>query len=247
MQRLIAVLERLEHLRGLLDSYNPVKYTSSDEARDLRRQIPEVYGEVEEVYRNLTGDMRIEVKDGSNKDIYCNYFEAGYLSGRTFHSAQGYSELAKVIGRVKSKIGKTSAGPDLDSSQKAAWQMLHPKVRAIATDRFEAGHFADAVEAAFKALNSEVKSIAKGRGASEMDGATLMHTAFSPKNPIIALADLGTQTGRDMQQGYMELFAGAMSAIRNPKAHENIDISPERGFHMLCLASLLWETLDGRV
>ena len=98
-----------------------------------------------------------------------------------------------------------------------------------------------------KALNNEVKTIVRARGANDMDGATLMHAAFSPKNPIIVLADLTSPSGKDMQQGYMELFAGAISAVRNPKAHDNVVISPDRALHFLFLASMLWTTLDDRV
>ena len=71
-----------------------------------------------------------------------------------------------------------------------------------------------------------------------------MHQAFSPKKPVIILDDLSTETGRNTQQGYMEIFAGAMMGIRNPKAHANITISPERGLQFLVLASLLMSKLD---
>ncbi len=142
-----------------------------------------------------------------------------------------------------------SAAPDPSDQATAdsVWSLIHEKVRVVARGRFDDGHYADAVEAALKALGNEVKNIAKSRGAPDMDGATLMHTVFSPKNPLIVLADLSTQTGKDMQQGYMELFAGAMSAVRNPKAHDNVTIDPERALHFLVLASTLWHTLDARL
>lgn len=129
----------------------------------------------------------------------------------------------------------------------AAWQLIHPKVKAVAQERFDHGHYADAVFAALTALNNEVKAIVRARGAPELDGVTLMQTAFSPDNPRIVLADLSSQTGKNMQRGYMDLFAGAMSAVRNPKAHDNISIPPERALHLLFLGSMLWTTLDDRV
>ena len=46
------------------------------------------------------------------------------------------------------------------------------------------------------------------------------------------------------QLGYMEIFAGTMTGIRNPKAHSNIVIDEERGTHLLYLASLLMYKLD---
>ena len=42
----------------------------------------------------------------------------------------------------------------------------------------------------------------------------------------------------------MHLFAGAIQATRNPKAHEIISITPERALHFLLLASLLMSKLD---
>jgi hypothetical protein len=47
-----------------------------------------------------------------------------------------------------------------------------------------------------------------------------------------------------MQQGYMQIFAGSMTGIRNPKAHENISIDSVRAVHFLFLASLLMAKLD---
>jgi uncharacterized protein (TIGR02391 family) len=134
-----------------------------------------------------------------------------------------------------------------EASVASAWHLLHPRVVEIARERFAASHYADAVEASLKALNNEVRTLARARGAPDMDGARLMHAAFSPKAPIIVLADLGTESGRDMQQGYMEMFAGVMSAIRNPKAHDNVTISPERALHLLFVVSTLWFTLDSRL
>ena len=62
-------------------------------------------------------------------------------------------------------------------------------------------------------------------------------------NPIIYLADLSNDSGKNIQDGYMYLFAGAVSGIRNPKAHENIEISLERATHLIFLLSLLMHKL----
>jgi len=42
----------------------------------------------------------------------------------------------------------------------------------------------------------------------------------------------------------MQIFAGSMTGIRNPKAHGNLNITRERGIHLLFLASLLFHKLD---
>lgn len=124
------------------------------------------------------------------------------------------------------------------------WSGLHPKITEIAQPRFESKHFADAVEASLKEANDRVKSLVKARTGKEYDGADLMRKAFSPNAPIISLADMSTTSGQNEQQGYMEIFAGAMTGIRNPKAHSNLVIDEKRTMHLLYLASLLMYKLD---
>jgi len=47
-----------------------------------------------------------------------------------------------------------------------------------------------------------------------------------------------------MQQGYLQIFAGTMMAVRNPKAHGFVEIDATRCIHFLFLASLLAHKLD---
>lgn len=128
--------------------------------------------------------------------------------------------------------------------QTGIWDLMNGEVVEIAKPRFLAGHYADAVEAALKEINSRVKQRYKSATGDELDGVPLMRKAFTPSAPIIVFDDLSSETGRNIQQGYMELFAGAMAGIRNPKAHSNIVISPERAIHHLMLASLLFSKLS---
>jgi uncharacterized protein (TIGR02391 family) len=77
------------------------------------------------------------------------------------------------------------------------------------------GHYASAVEEAYKCLNNIVKK----KSGSTADGANLMRSVFSPKNPTLKLSDLKSQSKKDQQQGYMDILAGVMMGIRNPRAH----------------------------
>jgi uncharacterized protein (TIGR02391 family) len=127
------------------------------------------------------------------------------------------------------------------------WGLLHPGVVEIAKTRFDSGHYADAAEAVFKEINDVVRKLVKDQTGEEHDGAELMNRAFSVKKPVIKLDDLTTETGRSIQIGYMQIFSGAMTGIRNPKAHSNIEIEPLRSIHFLFLASLLLSKIDERV
>jgi uncharacterized protein (TIGR02391 family) len=127
------------------------------------------------------------------------------------------------------------------------WQFVHPRINALSRPRFDAGFFGDAVETAFKEVNDAVKLIFKARTGKELDGTSLMNTAFSPSNPVIRLNAMDTESERSIQQGYMQIFAGAMTGIRNPKAHGNLNPDSRKALHLICLASLLMFKLDERI
>ncbi len=126
------------------------------------------------------------------------------------------------------------------------WNAIHPAITRISKSRFETEHYGDAVEAAFKELNDLIKKAYKLKTTKEEDGDALMRKAFSvsANNPVFKFADISTETGRNIQQGYMDIFAGSMKGIRNPKAHSNLDVHPEEAWEMIVLASHLmrmWE------
>lgn len=126
------------------------------------------------------------------------------------------------------------------------WPLIHPSVVGVARSRFESGHFADSVEAALKHFNGEVKRRVAGLVAEELDGARLMTRVFSVDKPVLELDDLSTESGRSVQQGYMQMFAGAMTGVRNPKAHANVSIDRQRAIHFLYLVSLFfWKSDEG--
>lgn len=124
------------------------------------------------------------------------------------------------------------------------WPLIHPRIQRVAVSRFRSKNFADSVEAAFKDINVRVKADVLKNGGRELDGVDLMNCAFSPEHPIIVLGDLNTISGRNEQKGHMLLFAGSMIGIRNPKAHDNLEIEEARAMRHLFLASLLMEKLD---
>lgn len=97
------ILEILKELKTTIEEYNPIRYESSARKKELYEKISELYGSVQTSYIKITGNKNIEVPGAGSqiKSTYNNYFEAGYLSGRTFHSHQGFTELLNVIGQIK--------------------------------------------------------------------------------------------------------------------------------------------------
>ena len=131
-----------------------------------------------------------------------------------------------------------------NNNSSSIWDNIHPQIISIAKGRFDDGHYADAVEAAFKEINTRVKKIYRDRTSVEKDGAKLMQAAFSIQNPIIRLGDTSTETGANIQQGYMEMFVGAMIGIRNPQAHNNLLVSKDKAIRKLHFASMLMYKID---
>ena len=102
---------------------------------------------------------------------------------------------------------------------------------------FNDGHYARAVEEAFKLLEVTVR---ERSGRSELSGRDLMFQAFDVKTPRLKLNALKSKFEAGQQEGYRFIFGGAMSAIRNPRAHDHqlVDEAGE-ALEMLLLASHL--------
>jgi uncharacterized protein (TIGR02391 family) len=118
---------------------------------------------------------------------------------------------------------------------------LHPEIDRAASELYRDGHYANAVEASVKALNLLVRL----RSGLDIDGTPLMEKAFSPNNPILKFNDLSDQSDRDEQKGFMMMFSGAVSGLRNPRAHGFIHDDPERALEFIAFVSLLAKLLDG--
>lgn len=155
------------------------------------------------------------------------------------HLGEFIKELTPNDSPLRTLIDNKKSTLDSD-----VWTLIHKEIQRVSKNKFVDGYYADSVESAFKEVNTRVKNIVKKKTGQEFDGASLMQRAFSLENPIIKLDDLTTESGKNIQKGYLQIFSGSIIGIRNPKAHENITISKERGIHFIFLASLLMDTID---
>ena len=107
---------------------------------------------------------------------------------------------------------------------------------------FADGHYSTAVEKAFVCLNNMVKEKSV---LNDKDGADLMRTAFSANSPVLAVNSFQSQSDKNEQQGYMHIFAGAMTGIRNPRVHEHsLEDEPEIALELLVLANHLMRVVS---
>lgn len=216
--------------------------------------IDEIIAEFKELY-DYPGMFRFNtpVYEKVHKDItefvYKNHFEKTeewikISANLLYKSTQKMQrQEADIIIVQLEKLNRRVLARD----NEAFWDYIHPQIKNLVFDKFAGEHYADCVETAFKEINSRLKKIYRKQKNEEKDGTALMNTIFSPGNPVLRFEDISTQSGKDVQAGYMQIFAGAMQGIRNPKAHENLYIQKDTAIKRLILASLLMDKVDEAV
>ena len=96
---------------------------------------------------------------------------------------------------------------------------IHPALPEKVRRLFDDGHFAEATFEAFKFLDKLVSK----HSAIKESGYKLMMAAFDgdkPGVPKIQLTPMIEVSEIDEQKGYRHVFAGGITAIRNPRGHE---------------------------
>ncbi|MFQ5745406.1 MAG: TIGR02391 family protein [Acidobacteriota bacterium] len=149
--------------------------------------------------------------------------------------------LEGLIGRLEEN--RAELGQDAAARARGTFEGLdlHPRIATACADLYRDGHYSNAVLNASVALVNFVK---EKSARHDLDGSALMLEVFSPNKPILAFNDLADQTDKDEQQGMMFLFAGAVLALRNPRAHKLLEDSPEEALEYIALLSLLAKRLD---
>lgn len=127
--------------------------------------------------------------------------------------------------------------------------LIHPRIAQVSKKLYLDGSYANAACDAFIEINDRVKRLFQAikPGEKVPDGDTAMKTIFSPNTPLIEFCDRSSDSGANIQKGFMEMLAGAMSALRNPKAHANIMLDREDAMRRLIFASMLMYKIDEAV
>ncbi|MDD3237902.1 MAG: TIGR02391 family protein [Candidatus Gastranaerophilales bacterium] len=98
-------------------------------------------------------------------------------------------------------------------------------------------HYSQSVFDAFKFIEVQVKNKS---GLKDLFGVSLMRQAFSKQDG--PLKNINLPDGEQVAQ--MELFAGAIGFIKNPKSHNMISVSKEKATELLHLANYLLRILQ---
>jgi uncharacterized protein (TIGR02391 family) len=154
--------------------------------------------------------------------------------------ASALTNLKSALDICKEKVGGGDASGLAGVIRAYRGLELHSEITRAASQLYLDGHYSNAVEAAVKALNGLVRV----RSGLEIDGVSLMERAFSPNGPVLKFNALASQSDKDEQKGFMQLFAGAVSGLRNPRAHGFLKDDPERALEFIAFVSLIAKLLD---
>lgn len=203
----------------------------------LRMHQHEAYEEqVENIYLEITTKAKLFFY--KIKDDPLNLKEDLLSKQLDFFDESDLHDILVILKKAKCYL-------EIPSSERDSfWKYIHPLIRAISKNKFDNNFYADAVETAFKEVNNIIKNANKKITGLEIDGSKLMKKVFSVNNPVFSFADITTDTGRSIQQGYMEIFAGAMTGIRNPKAHNNMLPDKNNTIHLLFIASFMTAKIE---
>ena len=156
--------------------------------------------------------------------------------GKEYAGAYYLGETCAVCeGKGYIKI-KDTFGPDI-------WTMLHPRINKIARQPIEAKNYSDAVVNCVKDLNIELKGFYRKKTGKELDGSALAGSLLSIDKPLLHIADLETESGRNRQKGLIQIIQGLFVGIRNPVFHDQ-NIGYSYCVHSLFILSFIHNELD---
>jgi uncharacterized protein (TIGR02391 family) len=119
-------------------------------------------------------------------------------------------------------------------------KLIHPVISEYALSQFVNGHYQNAVFDSIKAILQIIRTRVKLNN----DGEALITKVFSPNNPMLVFDTMQTETGINIQKGFMMILQGAVKGVRNPTAHGFEKITQFEALQYLIFASLLADKID---
>ena len=114
--------------------------------------------------------------------------------------------------------------------------LLHPAIISSSLGQYRNGHLRDAV------LNGVIAvfDLIRDRTGLDLDGKELVGQAFGRDRGRLVFSEIKTETGRNDQKGFLQIYEGIYTEVRNVKAHSlNHDLNEQKTIQYLVTLSLL--------
>ena len=197
--------------------------------------VQNAYSELFEQYRNRTWSLKVDqlidffgLIDGTDKSI-------GWLQASTFQVLVDFLSASYISPQLKS----------VNPYQMLRWEFqgrnLHPKIHDASEKLFSDGHFPDATFATLRVIEGEVQRLSDLTG----QGQDLMQKAFIIDDKGNKKSKLNFLLTKKNKMVIGSCLQGAMSVIRNPRAHGPAPHeTKDQCLNHLSLVSLLLEKLE---
>jgi len=120
--------------------------------------------------------------------------------------------------------------------------LLHVEIIKHALDKYNDGHLRSAV---LDSMIAVFEFIRARTGIRDEDGDRLIGKVFSLEAPYLILSEIDTESGKNDQKGFMQIFKGVYQGIRNPKAHKlDTDLTKLKAAQYLVFASMLIRRIE---
>lgn len=194
--------------------------------------------------------MHEELTNFVYSNNYENSCEWQLISKNLIYTTKEYlsnEEANNLLRAVEGLKRKELKDQRLSREDKIFLNSLHDKVLTVVEQPYLTNQYATAIENAFKEIDHRLIKLYKKHKGVDDNGVSLMRLIFNPENEdkrLLTFENLNSKSGKNVQDGYMQIFAGAMQGIRNPKAHENMTATKESARDRIILASLLMKKID---
>jgi uncharacterized protein (TIGR02391 family) len=167
------------------------------------------------------------------RNVY-DYIELAAQEERARASAVNPLVEPTAVVQPQQRVRAVGGQADPEDVPALTLELLHPLVRDACATPFANKHYRHGVLDAAMALRDLVRETS---GLADADDSTLMGKAFSQPDPRIVVADLKTETGKNIQRGTMLLAQGIVARLRNPLVHEKVEPDPAEAMEMVALIS----------
>jgi uncharacterized protein (TIGR02391 family) len=219
----LAEIDRIFTMNGCEDSWLVVVNTEKSE------RMNRVFGWFAGIASNAYPSQQVEIVLGTATDVLA----------RMPHTDENSIRIRQTIADLRQSVSSSRVGETPEAIIRLSLEQLDPRVAAAAGSLLASRHYAPAVLSAFASLEAAIKEKSDEK---DLDTTRLAQRVFSPDNPILRCSH-----HRGEQQGFMFLFAGAMLAVRNPRAHhkgEPLRDDVDSALEWLAFASALFRELD---
>jgi uncharacterized protein (TIGR02391 family) len=228
------MVEMIQHLLSVFENmarnmnYNPNALYDGTSIRNIKNDLILLSNEIKTLHPFYSREL-FYLKDTL-------FMQVGFVNTPTF---------GEIRGIIKALNNEIANGGNL-----GVWVYIHPAIIKVAQKLFVDGHYHKSVFSAFIEIEVRLKSIRRKCKPQEKEliGAKLMEAVFTNNDPtILEFQSRSNEDGQNVQKGFMQIFSGAMTGIRNLPAHGNSNIPKEDAVRKLMLASLLMYKVDDAV